>query len=108
MLLAVGAAAVVGVMNPLTMGPFFAVIQATVEPGMQARILTLMSSVGAAIAPVGLIIAGPIADRVGIQSWFFLGGALCVLMGISGLFIPAVMNIEERGSVGTQLSDCSV
>lgn len=107
-LLAVGAAAVVGAMNPLTMGPFLAVIQATVEPDMQARVLTLMSSVGAAMAPVGLIIAGPVADRFGIQSWFFLGGALCVLMGISGLFIPAVMNIEERGGVGTQLADCSL
>jgi DHA3 family macrolide efflux protein-like MFS transporter len=108
MLLAVAAAAVVGATSSLTMGPFFAVIQATVEPDMQARVLTLMSSVGSAMVPVGLIIAGPVADRFGIQSWFFLGGVLCVLMSIGGLFIPAVMNIEERGSVGIQLSDSSL
>jgi DHA3 family macrolide efflux protein-like MFS transporter len=108
MLLALAAAAVVGATSSLTMGPFFAVIQATVEPDMQARVLTLMSSVGSAMVPVGLSIAGPVADRFGIQSWFFLGGVLCVLMSIGGLFIPAVMKIEERGSVGTQLSNCSL
>jgi hypothetical protein len=42
------------------------------------------------------MIAGPISDRIGIQSWFFLGGTLCILMGAAGFFIPAVMNIESR------------
>jgi DHA3 family macrolide efflux protein-like MFS transporter len=82
-------------MNALTMGPFYAVIQSTVEPDMQARIFTLMSSVGGGMAPIGLMIAGPVADRAGIQAWFFVGGIVCVLMGVTGLFIPAVMNIEE-------------
>jgi MFS transporter, DHA3 family, macrolide efflux protein len=97
--LAAGGALLVGLMSPITMGPFFAVIQSTVEPDMQARIFSLLSSIGGAMAPLGLMIAGPLADRVGIQTWFFLGGALCVLMAIGGLFIPAVMNIEEKGSV---------
>jgi DHA3 family macrolide efflux protein-like MFS transporter len=96
MYLAVGGALLVGVMNPITIGPFFAVIQSTIEPDMQARILTLLSSVGGGMAPVGLMIAGPVADRFGIQAWFLLGGSLCVLMGITGLFVPAVMNIEQR------------
>lgn len=63
---------------------------------MQARIFSLLSSVGTGITPLGLIIADPVADRVGIQAWFFLGGILCVLMSIVGLFIPAVMNIENH------------
>jgi MFS transporter, DHA3 family, macrolide efflux protein len=96
--LAIGGALLVGLMNPLTMGPFFAVIQSTVEPDMQARIFSLMSSIGGGMAPIGLIIAGPVADRVGIQSWFLLGGSLCILMAAAGLFIPAVMNIEEKRS----------
>jgi MFS transporter, DHA3 family, macrolide efflux protein len=96
--LAIGGALLVGLMNPLTMGPFFAVIQSTVEPDMQARIFSLMSSIGGGMAPIGLIIAGPVADRVGIQSWFLLGGSLCILMAAAGLFIPDVMNIEEKRS----------
>lgn len=97
--LAVGGALLVGLMSPITMGPFFAVIQSTVAPDMQARIFSLLSSVGGGMAPVGLMIAGPVADRVGIQAWFLLGGSLCVLMAVAGLFIPAVMNIEAKRSV---------
>jgi DHA3 family macrolide efflux protein-like MFS transporter len=95
LMMAVAAALCVGVMTPITMGPFYAVIQSAVEPDMQARILTLLSSVGGGIAPLGLMIAGPVADRTGIKTWFFLGGILCVSMSLAGLFIPAVMNIEN-------------
>ena len=94
--LAVGGAFLVGLANPLTMGPFMAVIQSTVEPDMQARILSLLWSIGGGMAPIGLMVAGPVADRVGIQAWFYLGGALCIFMGLVGLCIPAVMNIEAR------------
>ncbi|MEJ2304357.1 MAG: MFS transporter [Anaerolineales bacterium] len=96
--LAVGGALLVGLMTPITMGPFFAVIQSTVEPDMQARIFSLLSSVGTGIAPLGLMIAGPVADRVGIQAWFLLGGILCIFMAATSLFIPAVMNMEKKGN----------
>jgi len=95
-LFAVGAALLVGFMTPLTMGPFFAILQSTVEPDMQARVFSLLSSVGTGIAPLGLMIAGPVADRIGIQAWFLFGGVLCILMAVTGLFIPAVMNMEKK------------
>jgi DHA3 family macrolide efflux protein-like MFS transporter len=98
LLMAVAAALCVGIMTPITMGPFYAVIQSVVEPDMQARIITLLSSVGGGMAPIGLMIAGPVADHAGIKTWFFLGGLLCVLMSVAGLFIPAVMNIENHQS----------
>lgn len=94
--LVISGALLFGVMNPMTMGPFFAIIQSKVEPDMQARIMTLLSSVGGGIAPIGLMIAGPVAEWAGIQAWFLLAGSLCILMGTSGLFIPAVMNIEQN------------
>jgi len=85
--------------NPLTMGPFFAVLQSTVEPDMQARVFALLSSIGGGMAPIGLMIAGPVTDQVGIQAWFLLGGLLCILMGVAGLLIPAVMHIEEYSNL---------
>jgi DHA3 family macrolide efflux protein-like MFS transporter len=97
--LAVGGALLVGFMTPITMGPFFAIIQSTVEPDMQARIFSLLSSVGTGIAPLGLMIAGPVADRVGIQAWFLLGGFLCIFMAVTGLCIPVVMNMEKKGNI---------
>jgi DHA3 family macrolide efflux protein-like MFS transporter len=106
--MAVGGALLIGLMTPITMGPFFALIQSTVEPDMQARIFSLLSSVGMGIAPLGLMIAGPVADRVGIQAWFLLGGTLCIFMAVTGLIIPAVMNMEKKDNplteaVGTSL-----
>jgi len=106
--LAVGGALLVGLMTPITMGPFFALIQSTVEPDMQARIFSLLSSVGTGIAPLGLLIAGPVADRVGIQAWFLLGGILCIFMAVTGLFIPAVMNMETRANPLPEGVDMSV
>lgn len=96
--IAVFGALVVGAMMSITMGAFYAVVQSIVEPEMQARVFSLLSSVGGGMAPLGLIIAGPVADQVGIQAWFFLGGVICVLMGISAMFLPAMMNIEEKQS----------
>jgi DHA3 family macrolide efflux protein-like MFS transporter len=91
----VGAAFFVGIMQPITNGPIGGVMQSTVAPEMQARVFSLLGSLASGMAPIGLLIAGPISDKVGIQSWFLLGGILCILMAFAGLFIPAVLNIES-------------
>lgn len=98
-LLAVGGALLVGFMMPITDGPFLAVIQSTVQPDMQARVFSLLGSVGTAMVPIGLMVAGPVADRFGIQTWFMLSGLICVLMSIAGYFIPVVMNIEDTHKI---------
>jgi DHA3 family macrolide efflux protein-like MFS transporter len=100
--LAIFGAFIIGLSNPITMGPFFAVLQATVEPDMQARVFSLLWSIGSGMAPLGLLVAGPVADQFGIQTWFFLGGVLCMLMGVAGLLIPAVMNIETEGQAAVK------
>jgi DHA3 family macrolide efflux protein-like MFS transporter len=85
-------------MQPVTNGPIFAVMQSTVTPDMQARVFSLLSSMAAGMSPIGLMIAGPISDKLGIQTWFLLGGSLCILMAVAGLFIPALMNIEQQAT----------
>lgn len=88
---------IVGFTNPLVNGPVFAVMQAAVAPEMQGRVFTLVGSVAAGMAPVGLILAGPLADAFGVQSWFLIGGIVTVLLGLGTFFIPTIMNIEEDG-----------
>jgi len=94
--IAVGAALVVGIMQPITNGPIFAVMQSTVDPDMQARVFSLLSSAAAAMSPIGLLIAGPLSDELGIQTWFLLGGLICILMAVAGLFIPALKTVETE------------
>jgi DHA3 family macrolide efflux protein-like MFS transporter len=48
------------------------------------------------MAPLGLLIAGPVADAIGVQSWYVIGGAACILIAVVGYFIPALMNIEDN------------
>jgi DHA3 family macrolide efflux protein-like MFS transporter len=84
-----------GLTNPITNGPLMAAVQAAVEPQMQGRIFTIIGSVSGLMSPLGLMLAGPIADRYGIQTWFLIGGMITLLMAASSLFIPAVMNFEK-------------
>jgi DHA3 family macrolide efflux protein-like MFS transporter len=85
----------IGVANPVTNGPLMAILQSTVTPEMQGRVFSLMGSIATGASPLGLALAGPLSDLLGIQFWFFLGGLGLLLMGFSGFFIPALLRIEE-------------
>jgi DHA3 family macrolide efflux protein-like MFS transporter len=83
-------------MLPFVNGPIHAIVQAVIEPEMQGRVFTLMGSLSAAMAPLGLINAGPVADVIGVQSWYVIGGISAILLAIVGFSLPAVMNIEDN------------
>lgn len=83
-------------MVPIVNGPVHAILQSAVEPKVQGRVFTLAGSLSSAMAPLGLIVAGPVADVIGIQSWYVIGGTACILMAVVGYFIPALMNIEQN------------
>ncbi|GAB4537004.1 MAG: hypothetical protein Fur0018_27750 [Anaerolineales bacterium] len=48
-----------------------------------------------AVSGVGMVLAGPLADRLGEQVWFLAGGVLTAVTGVAAFFIPAIVNIEE-------------
>jgi len=86
-----------GFMNPITNGPFFALLQSNVEAGMQGRVLGLVQSAAAAMMPLSLLIAGPVADALGVRVWYLLGGAATVLAGLISFCVPAIMHVEDNG-----------
>ena len=88
-----------GLMNVLTNGPILAILQAVVPPALQGRVLTVVSSVVGLISPLGMVLAGPVADTLGVRVWFVAGGLACALAGGIGLWIPAVVRIEEQAPV---------
>jgi len=97
-----------GIVNPIVNGPLMAAVQAAVAPEMQGRVFTLIGTMAAGMSPIGLIIAGPIADKLGVQTWFLIGGIVTVLMGIISPFIPAIMHFEDgRSATSPALSDQS-
>lgn len=94
-ILAVGGMAVAGLMSTIVNGSFFALIQSTVPAEIQGRVIAILVSGTTAMAPLGLAVAGPLADVIGVRVWFILGGALIIVMGLMGFFVPAVVNIES-------------
>jgi len=84
-----------GLMLPLSNGSFWAVMQATVDPARQGRVFSLVISLASAMAPLGLLLAGPLVDSYGAPLWYRVAGSLCALMGVLGFLIPAVRDLED-------------
>jgi DHA3 family macrolide efflux protein-like MFS transporter len=88
-----------GVTIALVNGPIQAVLQATVAPEFQGRVFTLYTSAAGAMTPLGLAIAAPVAELLGVQAWYVAGGIACVAMGIMGFLIPSIARIEDTEPV---------
>ena len=94
--MAIASTVLAAVMSSMTNGTLMAVLQTTVAPAMQGRVFTLMVSMATAISPFGLAVAGPVADRLGVQIWYVVGGAVCTGMGVLAFFIPSILNMEDH------------
>jgi MFS transporter, DHA3 family, macrolide efflux protein len=90
-----------GLSNPLINGPFLAILQAAVAPEIQGRVFTAVQSLAGLAAPLGMVIAGPLADRFGVQVWFLIGGVISLMMGVGLRFVPSVMHLEDRAAEPT-------
>ena len=86
---------ILGFMIPVANGPILALMQSIVREDMQGRVTSLVNSGASAISPLGLLIAGPFADWLGIRVWFWAGGILCILIAVAAFFVPLIMNVEN-------------
>ncbi len=85
-----------GLTIPMIDGPIMAIFQGTISPEMQGRVLTLVISLGSMTSPLGLAVAGPVTDLLGIRIWYLAAGLLCGGMGVASFFAPAIVNIEQN------------
>ena len=83
-------------LNAMSSGSAFALLQQIVAPEMQGRVFTLIMSLTTAIAPLGMAVAGPVADAVGVRTWFVTGGIASVMMGIAGFLTPSIVHLEDN------------
>jgi len=54
-----------------------------------------MGSLAGAMAPLGLVLAAPITELIGVRSWYLAGGSVCLAMGIAGFFVPSLLRIDS-------------
>jgi DHA3 family macrolide efflux protein-like MFS transporter len=84
-----------GLLMPFVDGPFMAIMQSTIDPQVQGRIFTMVISLITLSSPVGLALAGPVSDALGLQVWYLAAGALTVASALGMLLMPEVVNIEK-------------
>ncbi len=102
---AVVAMGLLGFMNPIANGPLQAIMQSRVPAEMQGRVMGVTSSLCTAMMPLSMIIAAPVAEFLGLRVWYWLGGALVMVIGLIAFFIPAIRALEEGPS---QISNAAV
>lgn len=100
--IAIAGNVILGLMMPIANGPIGALLQAIVRPDMQGRVMSLLNSGATAISPLGLLIAGPVSDWLGVRIWFWAGGILCVIIALGAFFVPVIMNVEDYEKAAPQ------
>jgi DHA3 family macrolide efflux protein-like MFS transporter len=93
--LAVAGMFAMGGLEAIVVGLNGAAGQAVIPPEMQGRVFSLIASTTQLMAPLGLLLAGPIADLLGVRLWWVLTGITISLMGVVALFAPAIMRLED-------------
>lgn len=87
---------VFGVSNSVGNSSFFAALQILVPPEIQGRVFTLVMAAGFLAQPIGLAIAGPVAEVLGIRSWFLVAGLVMLVMACWAFTKPIVMDLEKN------------
>ena len=75
-----------------------AILQSTVDPKIQGRVFTLFGSLISITSPIGLSIAGPVSDWLGLQVWYLTAGILAGASILVFALVPAARNIEHNAS----------
>jgi DHA3 family macrolide efflux protein-like MFS transporter len=90
---------IVGLMISMTDAPISALLQATVPAAMQGRVFALLGSLFSLTTPIGLAIAGPVGDLMGVSFWFLLAGVICTLVAVVSFFVRPLVHIEDQKAV---------
>jgi len=91
-------AGVIGGMMAIANAPYAAILQARIPSHIQGRVMASLGSLLTLTTPLGLAMAGPISDLLGVQFWYRIGGVICILAAAAGLLFPAVMRLEDQES----------
>jgi DHA3 family macrolide efflux protein-like MFS transporter len=76
--------------------PLMAIMNSVIAKDMQGRVFSLYSSIVTAVIPLALVIAGPVADTLGIRSLYFIAaGAWLVIIPLASLS-KSLMNLENQ------------
>lgn len=75
--------------------PMMAIVQINIPNVLQGRVISLLNMLYGLAGPIGLALAAPVGELVGVQNLYIIGGTLSALVCLAGLCSPALRNIER-------------
>jgi len=79
-----------GISAPAFSAPVMAMLQERIDPSKLGRVMSITTTIMLMAVPLGLMVAGPLAQRVGVATWFSISGALILAVGIVSWASPTI------------------
>ena len=88
--------AIMGLSVPFYSGVQTALFQEKIKPEYLGRVFSLTGSIMSLAMPIGLILSGFFADRIGVNQWFLLSGVLIIGIAIACPMITEVRKLDLK------------
>jgi DHA3 family macrolide efflux protein-like MFS transporter len=75
--------------------PMMALIQSRVPNELQGRVIALLTTVMGLAAPLGLALAAPLGELIGVRGIFIAGGMVSATICLLGFASPSLLRVEE-------------
>lgn len=85
-----------GIMVPFYSTLSMTMIQQSYPPEHLGRILGMINSLMSIASPIGLIFAGPLADMIGVEKLFLIGGLGALVCGVAMWLTPSVRTYDLK------------
>ncbi|MDL2310351.1 macrolide efflux MFS transporter Mef(A) [Peptostreptococcaceae bacterium OttesenSCG-928-C18] len=90
----VACCAVMGLSVPFYSGVQTALFQEKIKPEYLGRVFSLTGSIMSLAMPIGLILSGFFADRIGVNHWFLLSGILVIIIAAICPLIAEIRKLD--------------
>ncbi|MRI82715.1 macrolide efflux MFS transporter Mef(A) [Aerococcaceae bacterium DSM 109653] len=92
--------AIMGLSVPFYSGVQTALFQEKIKPEYLGRVFSLTGSIMSLAMPIGLILSGFFADRIGVNHWFLLSGILIICIAIVCPMITEIRKLDAKYNKG--------
>lgn len=76
--------------------PYVAYIQQRIPPENLGKVISSVTSVMSLGFPLGMLIAGPVAEAVGVNNWMIIAGLLMFLVGVLSFLLTRTTEINNN------------
>ena len=84
--------------NAIGNGTFMALLQGSVRPDMQGRVVSMVMSAVQLATPLSLALSAPMVERFGLRSWYLAAGVVTTVACVWALTSRSVRRLDEAGT----------